>query len=47
MRAITGPSLTGSGVIGGVVIDLDTGETLHISRESVGSIVDQVCDAIA
>ena len=47
MLAITGRSLTGSGIIGRVVIDLDTGETVHISGKPVGTIFDQVCDAIA
>lgn len=45
--AITGRSLTGSGVIGRVVIDADTGEVLHIAGKDVGSIADQVCDAIS
>lgn len=43
--AITGRSLTGSGVIGRVLINLDTGETVSSGKE-VGSIVDQVCPAI-
>jgi hypothetical protein len=47
MLAITGRSLTGSGVIGRVVIDLDTGETVHSSGKEVGSMTDQVCGAIA
>ncbi len=44
--AITGRSLTGSGVIGRVVIDLDTGEVLHVAGKDAGSIADQVCPAI-
>ena len=44
--ALTGRSLTGSGVIGRVVIDIDTGEVLHSSGKEVGSIADQVCAAI-
>lgn len=44
--AITGRSLTGSGVIGRVVIDLDTGEVVHSAGKDVGSIADQVCPAI-
>lgn len=45
--AITGRSLTGSGVIGRVVINLDTGEVDHIAGRSVGSVADQVCPAIS
>ncbi len=44
--AITGRSLTGSGVIGRVVIDIDTGEVLHVAGKDVGSMPDQVCAAI-
>lgn len=44
--AITGRSLTGSGVIGRVVVDLDTGEVVHMAGREVGSVPDQVCPAI-
>lgn len=44
--AITGRSLTGSGIIGRVVIDLDTFEVLHSAGKEVGSFIDQVCAAI-
>ena len=41
--AITGRSLTGSGVIGRTLINLDTGEVIRESGKFVGSIADQVC----
>jgi ABC-type glycerol-3-phosphate transport system substrate-binding protein len=41
--ALTGRSLTGSGVIGRTVFNLDTGELVSQSGNVVGSIVDQVC----
>lgn len=44
--ALIGRSLTGSGVIGRVVIDLDTGEVVHVAGKDVGSVADQVCPAI-
>jgi hypothetical protein len=44
--AIVGRSLTGSGVIGRVLYDLDTGELLQMSGREVGPIEDQVCPAI-
>jgi hypothetical protein len=45
--AITGRSITGSGVIGRVVVDLQTGETLAVSGLEIGDYVELVCDAIA
>ena len=45
--AITGRSLTGSGVIGRTLINLDTGEVVRESGRVVGSISDQVCPIIA
>lgn len=44
--ALTGRSLTGSGVIGRTLVNLDTGEVLRASGRNVGSIVDQVCPAL-
>ena len=45
--AITGRSLTGSGVIGRTLINLDTGEFVQESGRVVGSIFEQVCPIIA
>ena len=45
--AITGRSLTGSGVIGRTLLNLDTGEVIRESGRVVGSIADQVCPIIA
>ena len=45
--AVTGRSLTGSGVIGQVVIDLGTGETVKAVGNDVGLFQEQVCDALA
>ena len=45
--AITGRSLTGSGVIGRTLVNLDTGEVVQESGRVVGSIVEQVCPIIA
>ena len=45
--AITGRSLTGSGVIGRTLVNLDTGEVVRESGRVVGSISDQVCPVIA
>jgi hypothetical protein len=41
--AITGRSTTGSGVIGRVVIDLDTGEVLSVSGNELGDPVEAIC----
>jgi hypothetical protein len=41
--AITGRSLTGSGVIGRVVVDLDTGETLSVSGLVKGDWIQNLC----
>ena len=41
--AIIGRSLTGSGVIGRTLINLDTGEVVRQSGKVVGSVADQVC----
>ena len=45
--AITGRSLTGSGVIGRTLVNLDTGEVVRESGRVVGSVADQVCPIIA
>jgi hypothetical protein len=45
--AVTGRSLTGSGVIGHVVIDLETGETVFIAGNDQGFYVDAICQALA
>ena len=45
--AITGRSTTGSGVIGRVVVDLDTGEVLSEAGNEAGFFGDLVCAAIA
>ena len=44
--AVIGRSLTGTGVIGRVVIDIDTGELVSQVGKDVGSFFDQVCDAL-
>jgi hypothetical protein len=41
--AITGRSLTGSGVIGRVVVDLDTGEVLSVSGLPKGDFIENLC----
>ena len=45
--AIIGRSLTGSGVIGRTLVNLDTGEVVRESGLVVGSLADQVCPLIA
>ena len=47
LLALTGRSLTGSGVIGRVVVNLDTGEVEHLAGKPVGSLAEQVCPALA
>lgn len=44
---ITGRSITGSGVIGLVVIDLATGEAVFIAGNDRGFYVDTICAALA
>jgi len=44
--AITGRSITGSGVIGRVVIDLETGEAVFEAGRPVGNYVENVCEAL-
>jgi hypothetical protein len=44
--AITGRSITGSGVIGRVVVDLDTGETLSVSGLAKGDFVESLCSEL-
>jgi hypothetical protein len=44
--AITGRSLTGSGVIGRTVINISTGELVSQSGMEVGDFIDNVCAAI-
>jgi hypothetical protein len=45
--AITGRSLTGSGNIGRVLVNLDSGETLSISGKDLGSLDVLICEALA
>lgn len=45
--AITGRSLTGSGVIGRVVVDLETGEVLSSKGNPEGDWVENACAALA
>jgi hypothetical protein len=45
--AVTGRATTGSGVIGIVIIDLETGEIVHQAGNDVGQFNDQFCDAIS
>jgi len=44
--AVIGRSLTGTGVIGRVVIDTETGRIVSQAGKDVGSFFDQVCDAL-
>jgi len=44
--AITGRSVTGSGVIGVVIVNLDTDEVVLIAGNEVGNFNDQFCAAI-
>jgi hypothetical protein len=44
--AITGRSITGSGVIGRVVVDLDTGEVLSVSGLAKGDFVENLCSEL-
>lgn len=44
--AITGRSITGSGVIDRVVIDLETGEAVFEAGRPVGDYVETVCEAL-
>jgi hypothetical protein len=41
--AITGRSITGSGVIGRVVVDLDTGEVLSVAGLAKGDWIENIC----
>jgi hypothetical protein len=45
--AVTGRSLTGSGVIGRVVFDLETGEAVFTAGNDRGFYVDVICSALA
>jgi hypothetical protein len=45
--AVTGRSTTGSGVIGQVVIDLETGEIVHTAGNDVGFFYDGFCEALS
>lgn len=47
MQAFVGRSLTGSGVIGRVVVNLDTGEELLRAGRDVGLFEVQVCEPLA
>jgi hypothetical protein len=47
LYAAVGRSLTGSGYIGRVVVNLDTGEELLVAGKNVGSLEDQVCEPLA
>ena len=44
--AVTGRSLTGSGVIGRVVFDLDTGEVISFAGNPQGDWVENACAAL-
>jgi hypothetical protein len=44
--AVTGRSLTGTGTIGQVVIDLETDEIVHQAGREVGLFQDQLCAAL-
>ena len=44
--AVTGRS-SGSGVIGVVVIDLETGEFVHVAGNDVGDFYDGMCETLA
>jgi len=44
--AITGRSITGSGVIGRVVVDLDTGEVLSVAGLAKGDFVENLCSEL-
>jgi hypothetical protein len=41
--AITGRSVTGSGVIGRVVVNLETGETVFVAGKRLGDFVENLC----
>ena len=45
--AVTGRSITGSGVIGHVIFNLDTGELVFQAGNDQGSYVDNVCAALS
>ena len=45
--AITGRPITGSGVIGRTVINLDTGELVSSNGNDVGSFIENLCAALA
>jgi hypothetical protein len=47
MIALTGRSLTGSGVIGRVVINTETGDVEHMAGKPVGSLAEQVCPMLS
>jgi hypothetical protein len=44
--AVTGRSITGSGVIGRVVVDLDTGEVISVAGNEQGDWVENACAAL-
>jgi hypothetical protein len=44
--AITGRSITGSGVVGRVVVDLDTGEVLSVSGLEKGDFIENLCSEL-
>jgi hypothetical protein len=45
--AITGRPITGSGVIGRTVINLDTGELVSSTGKDVGDFIENLCAALA
>jgi hypothetical protein len=47
LYAAVGRSLTGSGYIGRVVVNLDTGEELLVAGKIVGTLEEQVCEPLA
>lgn len=47
LTAAIGRSLTGSGYIGRVVVNLDTGEQLLAAGKNLGSLEHQICEPLA
>ncbi len=45
--AVTGRAITGSGVIGRVVVDLDTGEVVFVAGNDVGDFITLLCSTLA
>ena len=45
--AVTGRSVTGTGIVGVVKIDLTTGEVVHSAGNAIGVIYDDLCDDLS